>query len=366
MNTNSSRTDSSKCCALTEVTRTNIVGAIRNGNGQRLKELLSTYHVTCVNNMKVAECTSLIGFVFFTRQIGIARILATEYGVDFNSLVGKDLPDYNKLFDGCDSSEACQSLIIQFIKELKIDVHRPALFTITAIHFAVLYKLLNVVKFLVEECTVDINCVCDSIINGTPLHMAYGIGEESIAQYLIENGANQDALDTNGRKPIDYKLYVSSSNAYACFSQFFLKRAVILNNVNCCENEHFSILCQEGVGEINAVELIFNKFPSLKEKFNGGIANHQNLENTPTPKELNHYITDMAPSYQDIGLELDIPYATLKLIRRDPSLSDLKEKCRKMLEVWLENDTSATWKKLCDALQEVGMSVLAEQIKNSL
>jgi len=30
--------------------------------------------------------------------------------------------------------------------------------------------------------------------------------------------------------------------------------------------------------------------------------------------------------------------------------------------VWLENDTSATWKKLCDALRETGKSVLAEQI----
>ena len=74
----------------------------------------------------------------------------------------------------------------------------------------------------------------------------------------------------------------------------------------------------------------------------------------------------MAPSHHDIGLELDIPYATLKLIRNDPNLSDLKEKCCKMLEGWLEDDNSATWKKLCDALQEVGMSVLAEQIKNSL
>ena len=73
----------------------------------------------------------------------------------------------------------------------------------------------------------------------------------------------------------------------------------------------------------------------------------------------------MAPSYYDIGLQLDIVNSQLKLIKNDPSLSDLKEKCRKMLEVWLENDTSATWKKLCDALEEEGLSVLAEQIKYS-
>ena len=35
--------------------------------------------------------------------------------------------------------------------------------------------------------------------------MAYGICEESIAQYLIEHayGADQNALDEDGRKPID-------------------------------------------------------------------------------------------------------------------------------------------------------------------
>ena len=123
---------------------------------------------------------------------------------------------------------------------------------------------------------------------------------------------------------------------------------------------------QQRIGEIEAEELTFKEFPFLQENLDGGIGKHPNLEATPSPRELNQYLTDMAPSYQEIGSELDIPYATMKLIRRDPNLSDLKEKCRNMLEVWLENDTSATWKKLCDALQEVGISVLAEQIKNSL
>ena len=92
-----------------------------------------------------------------------------------------------------------------------------------------------------------------------------------------------------------------------------------------------------------------------------GIVNQNILETTPTLNELNHYITDMAPSYYDIGLQLDIVNSQLKLIKNDPSLSDLKEKCCKMLEVWLENDTS-TWKKLCDGLEEEGLNVLAEQI----
>ena len=120
----------------------------------------------------------------------------------------------------------------------------------------------------------------------------------------------------------------------------------------------------QGIGEIEAVELTFKQFPSLQEKLNEGIVKWPNLEATPELNKLKHYIIDMAPSYYEIGLELDIPNAAMKFIKKD--LSDLKEKCRKMLEVWLESDAFATWKKLCDALQEVGMNVLADEINNSL
>jgi len=68
----------------------------------------------------------------------------------------------------------------------------------------------------------------------------------------------------------------------------------------------------------------------------------------------------MVSSYYTIRLELGIPYSS-KL----KSLVDLQEKCCKMLEVWLETDTLASWKKLCDALEEneVGLCALAERIK---
>ena len=82
------------------------------------------------------------------------------------------------LFDGCYSTESCQSLIIEFIKDLKIDVHRLSVFT--GLHLAVLHKLFTVVKFLVEDYKVEVNCVSQNASNGTPLHMAYSIGEESI------------------------------------------------------------------------------------------------------------------------------------------------------------------------------------------
>ena len=106
------------------------------------------------------------------------------------------------------------------------------------------------------------------------------------------------------------------------------------------------------------IELTFKQFPYLEEKLYV-IIDKPNPKATPTLNKLNPYIIDMAPSYYSIGLQLDIVNSKLKLIKSDCSrFPGLEENCRKMLKVWLENDTSATWKKLCGALQEVGMIIL--------
>ena len=111
-------------------------------------------------------------------------------------------------------------------------------------------------------------------------------------------------------------------------------------------------------------------FPSTPDQqdTNGSLVNQQLLEAKPTLNKLNPYITDMAPSYYDIGLQLDIVNSQLKLIKNDHlTFPSLKEKCCGMLEVWLnKNDTSATWKKLCDTLEEQGLNFLARQIKDSI
>jgi len=111
----------------------------------------------------------------------------------------------------------------------------------------------------------------------------------------------------------------------------------------------------------------YKKFPELNDEV-APPQSCRNLDTTPTMKELNHYITDMAPVYYSIGLELDVRNSQLKVIERDPSLASIKQKCRVMLELWLENDTSATWKKLCAALQEptIGLCNVAKQIKKYL
>ena len=86
------------------------------------------------------------------------------------------------------------------------------------------------------------------------------------------------------------------------------------------------------------------------------------LEARPEMRILNRFITNMAPEYYNIGLELGVEYEQLEIIRSDPNLHNPQDKCRKMLDLWLKNDTSATWSKLCNALEELKQSQLAENI----
>ena len=50
----------------------------------------------------------------------------------------------------------------------------------------------------------------------------------------------------------------------------------------------------------DALDCIFAEYPLLQRDTDSGLSNQQNLEATPTLKELNHYITEMASSYYDI------------------------------------------------------------------
>ena len=344
-------------------TRQSILLAIVFGQGAIFKEIIKQYDPYFIQNVLVTSIT-LIETAFFNRQIGIARILVREYGANVNIVDKTGCPCVLQLFHGCDSTESCQALIIEFIKEFEIDVDKYR-YVAKALHLAVLHKLFTVVKFLVEDCKVDVNCTSTLYNDGTALHMAYGIGEKNIAQYLIEHGADQDAIDGNGNKPKDYELCGDSTNVYSLNSKFLCMKRMIWKSMASDEYQYFAKLGAQGLPEHEAVDLTFKKFPSLQETLDGGVVSRRNLGVTPTLNELNRYVTDMAPSYYDIGLQLDIVNSQLRLIKNDPSFPDLKEKCRKMLEVWLANDTSATWKKLCDALQEVELSVLAERIKNS-
>ena len=112
----------------------------------------------------------------------------------------------------------------------------------------------------------------------------------------------------------------------------------------------YNELMQNGMSKCEVIDEIFADEVTRSQSLD--------LQTVPMMNQLNHYITEMAPSYYTIGLELGIPYSELKVIKTsDPSLIDLKEKCLKMLEVWLARDTSAPWTKLCDTLEDPEVSM---------
>ena len=337
--------------------------AIYYGAGFDLKLAIEQYNASEIKRMYVNGGLHILSAAYQARQIGIVQILVSDYKIDANRLKPDGLPCFFELFTGCDSSDACQSLIIQFIKEFKLHVGIEIKGYLSVIHLAVLNKLLKVVRFLVQECSIDVNKemrfdMCGNTCCTTPLHLAYGTNQSETAQYLIKCGANQSAIDADGKKPLHY-LPNSGENRYSRLSEYFVKRRKLFNKYISDERVHFENLCNTGISEEKAIYLTYQEFPKLNEALD--------LDTIPTMNKLNHYITDMALSYYDIGLALDIPNSELSIIQGDSNLADIRVKCRKMLDVWLKTDSSASWRKLCNALEHPSVTLcpIAEKIKKS-
>ena len=65
----------------------------------------------------------------------------------------------------------------------------------------------------------------------------------------------------------------------------------------------------------------------------------------------------------DLGLQLGLPSATLRLIAADPNIKDIKSQRLAMLSEWLKYDTAASWEKLAAALATVGENVVAANVR---
>ena len=91
------------------------------------------------------------------------------------------------------SHGATESVIIDFIKEFNVDVNVSD-GEMSFLNNALMFKCFDVVRYLIEKCKVDINASIHTYLfdelRFTPLHFAYATNEPSIADYLIQHGAN--------------------------------------------------------------------------------------------------------------------------------------------------------------------------------
>lgn len=94
--------------------------------------------------------------------------------------------------------------------------------------------------------------------------------------------------------------------------------------------------------------------------FVGSIGNDR-----PNAKDLHTHVIPNIPAdkWEDLGVEL--LQTSVELSHIKASSSETSQMCRKMFDDWL-NGRDATWNGLIDALDKVGLTYLAGNIKKNL
>ena len=83
------------------------------------------------------------------------------------------------------------------------------------------------------------------------------------------------------------------------------------------------------------------------------------MNSTPLLKDLYQYVTPQyAADWEVIGTLLDLPSSELKAIEAGYP-TNVKWCCNQMLKKWLETDTTASWRKLFDAVESRAVSCSA-------
>lgn len=91
--------------------------------------------------------------------------------------------------------------VVKYIVDnFEVDVNCADSDHITPLIAAVEYNHFDIVKYLVEECGAEVDACDDNLI--TPLHFAATSGNTEIMQYLIEKGADINHIDIDGRTPL--------------------------------------------------------------------------------------------------------------------------------------------------------------------
>jgi Ankyrin repeats (3 copies)/F-box domain len=112
---------------------------------------------------RTAEGTTMMHYAADYGDVAVARKLASNFGISVDT----------RDSDGC-----------------------------TPLFYAVSHAQTDVVRILVTEARVDINGTCIASSGKTPLHVAVTASVDHIAEFLLVNSANPDAIDINGDTPL--------------------------------------------------------------------------------------------------------------------------------------------------------------------
>ena len=88
------------------------------------------------------------------------------------------------------------------------------------------------------------------------------------------------------------------------------------------------------------------------------------MSDRPSTLRLQHIliaVKDVATEWHDLGIHLGLPESILKLIGSSP---DIEGHLRMMVSKWLDYDPEASWDKLANALNIMGMNMIASNIRS--
>jgi len=269
-----------------------LISTVVKGNISKAQHLLKTCNISTAGMVYCEDGSSvnLLHVAFLSQKIDIVNLLLKQYSVD-----PYVADDDGKVHIFGVFSITPQSFIINFLKICGVNMSfRLFKSGATLLHCATFASCNQVVCFLVEECGVDLN-MCDNNLNA-PLHTAYITGHTDIAEYLIQQGANVLAVNSDGHIPYDY---IDGIPQTIALSRNMQNQRIIHKVPGSAEYMFYISLRNKGINYIKAATLTMEQFPSLTE--DGPTEPHHDIDQTSFTKELTQYITKSSSISETLG-----------------------------------------------------------------
>ena len=269
-----------------------LISAVLNSKTTVIQNLLKPCNISSAGMIYCEDgsSTNLLHSAILSQKIDVVELLVKEY-----SASPYDYDDSGGLCIVSVFGKAPQLFIIRFLRICGVKASFNAGSTsFNLLEIAVSVYCFKVVRFLVEECRVDVNLYNNDL--NTSLHYAYMAGHIDIAEYLIQHGADVMAVNSEGHTPHEYYDGIPWAIDY---SKTVQSSRIIHNVPGSPEYLNYIKLCNIGIGPEEAVTLTMQQFPSLTE--DGPTQPHHDVDHTSFSKESPEYITKRSPNDQPWG-----------------------------------------------------------------
>ena len=262
-----------------------LIKALFNGDISSVQKLLKVSNISPNAGVysKGGSSLNLLEAATIAQQLDIVKLLLTDYSMDpyaMSMSENESWPYIQYIF-----YYAPQSFIIAIMKYCGVKSDFKSSKSHSLLHYAVIFNCFDVVCFLLEECSdIDVNATDDNMC--TPLHSAYLNGHTQIAQYLIQHGADEYAVNSYGCTPYQY---IDGDPDCIETSEYFQSRRKIHHIPYSIEHCYYMKLINIGIDMKETVSLTMEQFPSLKE--DGPSQPHHDIDHASALKEFTQYIT---------------------------------------------------------------------------